>query len=165
MRDGHPLIPSDTSSVQGHSPTYKAQLSTSENRHWYIYTTKPSRPWLMAPTMAFMGQEPIQGHTLHWVVMPLQFLHSVSSFPDLDNLEVQALICTILSVCVCLELSHDWIRGMRFRQESHRSDAVSFSVAQIRRYTLAVCTITGDVNVSYQLIKMMFVTFLCSVVH
>lgn len=119
----------------------------------------------MAPAMSFMGREPIQGHALHWVVMPLQFLHSVSSFADLDNLEVQALICTTLSVYVCLELPHDRIRVMRFRQGSHRSDAVSFSVPQIRRHTLAVCTVTGDVNVSYLLIKMMFVRFLCCIVN
>ena len=47
----------------------------------------------MAPTRSLMGQKPIQGHTLHWIVVPLHFLRSSPSFPDLGILKVQLLIC------------------------------------------------------------------------
>ena len=61
-----------------------------------------------------MGQKPIQGHTLHWIIVPLHFLHSSPSFPDLGVLKVQLLICIAAaaakSLQSCLTL-HDPIDG------------------------------------------------------
>lgn len=50
---------------------------------------------------------------------------------------------------VCLTCSHDWKEIVRFWQEYHGSDAVSFSVRGVKGYMMSVCLITDDINLGH----------------
>lgn len=111
---------------------------------------QPLQTHLTSPAMSSIGQDPIQDHTLHSLVVPLSSSSVCSlSFPDLDNLEASTpLACTILTVYACFMLPHDSSHVMHFWRDSYRNDAVSFSAHQIRRHRLAVCAVTGILTLS-----------------
>ena len=107
----------------------------------------------MAPTKSFVGQKPLQGHTVRssWLFSLSIPVHLLLI---LTFIKPRLLTCTILSTYVCFMLPCDLIQVMRLGQNSRRSDTVSFSAPLIRRQVWAVCTIPGDVNIPYCLIKL-----------
>lgn len=50
------------------------------------------------------------------------------------------------SVCVCLEVSHDWTEAVHLGQEHHQSDAAAFLWHHVARSMMSMCLITGGVT-------------------